>query len=172
MNGVKAMNRSETERLLRKVFDDTGDQPFRVALYQQALDEFRRKPAERPRSAFPALAATIAFIMTALLTLAVLLMNDKEITDMRTESLSTDQIVETSSWNDIMVTTSITPEEIVETKIKLSDADLLSDQELLGMFEGHPTALIQVGSENKKLIFLEPSDEVHFFGGLESDVDR
>ena len=164
------MKTTEKDKLLNDVLHDEGYAAFRAGLFDDTLAELRRQRAARRRRRLLALAAClpIAAGLYSLLapptppashpfsTVAVV----------RTVPLAEDQIVTSATMTAppmtarakvVFITTAAANVEVVQTVGQAMQ--LLTDQQLLDLFKGHPVALVTIGPGERRLVLLNEGEQ-------------
>ncbi len=164
------MKTTEKDKLLNDVLHDEGYAAFRAGLFDDTLAELRRQRAARRRRRLLALAAClpIAAGLYSLLapptppashpfsTVAVV----------RTVPLAEDQIVTSATMTAppttarakvVFVTTAAANIEVVQTAGQAMQ--MLTDQQLLDLFKGHPVALVTIGPGERRLVLLNDGEQ-------------
>jgi hypothetical protein len=162
------------ERLLTELLLHEDYAAFRARLLDKSLGEVRRRRWIRRGSQLLALAVCLAVM--AGLSLVVLRKPTHRPVKlpceiMRSVPLHREEIVTTAGLMATLVKTAPgaiarTGAEVVRTDPQSQAPELISDQQLLALFEGHPVALIDHGIGRKQLTFLNPNDEAVFVGEL------
>jgi hypothetical protein len=160
------------ERLLAELLAHEDYAAFRARLFDQGLGEVRRRRRIRRGGQLLALAACLGVMAT--LTLVALRKPplgpvNPPCEIVRSVPLQRGEIVTTTGSSAVLVNTApgafARPgAEILRTDPQAHRPDLISDQQLLALFEGHPLALFNQGIGTKQLRFLNPTDEAVFLG--------
>jgi hypothetical protein len=164
------MNRPK-EELLGELIAQEDYAAFRARLLEHGLGEVRRR--RRIRRAGQVLAMAACLVVMAGVSLVALRRPGLRPARLPCElvhsaPLRLGEIVTTTGLMTAPVTTTTSApaqiREIVRTDPLSQGPDLISDQQLLAFFEGHPLALVSQGIGSKQLRFLDPNDEAMFLG--------
>ena len=145
---------------------------FRASLLDHGLGEVRRRRRVHRAGQLLALAACLA-VMAGLALVAFRKPGHGQVRlpceRVRSVPLQRGEVVTTTGLMAARVETGPNASaqaavEIVRTDPQSPGPDLISDQQLLAFFQGHPLALINPGAGTKQLRFLNPNDEAVFLG--------
>jgi hypothetical protein len=160
------------EQLLAELIGHEDYAAFRARLLDHGLGEVRRRRDIRRAGQLSALAACLVVI--AGLALVALRRPGSGPVKLpcdivRSVSLQRGEIVATTGLMAARVNTALGASseagaEIVRTDPVSQAPDVISDQQLLTLFQGHPVALLGQGMGAKQLRFLDPNDEAVFLG--------
>ncbi len=160
------------EQLLTELIAHEDYAAFRARLLDHGLREVRRR--RRIRRAGQVLAVAACLVVMAGLSWVALrrpglrpVRLPREL--VRSAPLQRGEIVTTTGWLAAPVATTTGASapigaDIVRTDPQSQGPDLISDQQLLAFFQGHPLALVNPGIGTKQLQFLNPIDEADFVG--------
>ena len=173
----------EHDQLLKDIFNGEEDSEFWKSLNQQTSIALRRKRLFRRGKQVLILAVTLLIPASLLFFLnspspisSPSVEPEKNSTAqniLRSHPLAKNQVIITKASQvnmirtqrqDSFLITQAYPVKIIKTDPEANIVKKISDQELLAMFEGHPTALVEADDHTKKLIFLNPEDKALFFG--------
>ena len=164
--------KTHREQLLGELIAHEDYAAFRARLLEHGLGEVRRR--RRIRRAGQILALAAGVVVMAGLSLVTLRKPGPEPVErtceiVRSIPLQHEQIVISKGLaagrvNTALGASSEAGAEIVRTDSESQEPDLISDQQLLTLFQGHPVALLRQGMGAKQLRFLDPNDEAVFLG--------
>jgi hypothetical protein len=168
--------KDKQDRLLQDLIRNPGYEAFRAELWQTTMGEVRRRRWERTRNRYLAVAACL-FLSGLLFTWWEWqprggVRRPNAVAVVRSQPLREAQIVRTSAgridvvatqpWEYPSMPLAPSPLGIVQTEFKPGAVLRLSDQELLELFRGHPTALVSLDGGGEQLVFLDAADEAQF----------
>ena len=161
------MKTTEKDRLLKDVLHDEGYAAFRAGLFDDTLAELRRQRAARRRRRLLALAAClpIAAGLYSLLAPPTLPASHpfSTVAVVRTLPLAEDQVVNTATMRPrpmeaqvVFVKTAAANIEVVQTAGQA--VQMLTDQQLLDLFNGQPVALVTISPGERRLVLLNDGE--------------
>ncbi len=171
--------KTDHEILLRDVLQDENYTQGRQAIYQASLRELRRRRWATTRRQLLALAATLLLVgvlflpffrrspstppATPTIPIAILRSVSMPASQIiRTGSRAPNQMLHTVLDSSQILAGSPAFPELIQTQNP--PVEIVSDQGLLGLFTGHPVALLPVKPGAKQLWFFNPDDQAQFFG--------
>ena len=163
------------ERLLTFVLEDQNYTTFRKALLENALGSLRRRKWEQRRNRFLALAACFVALAGALLFKVAWppfgTSGKTGLQIVRSTPLGQESVITTAGFmaalapgREVGPVVVHAPVVWIRTAPSISEVEVLTDEQLLATFAGHPVGLIKTGEGRKQLWFLEPADEAVFVG--------
>jgi len=162
--------RADQRRLLEDVLSETLSPDFADELLAQTLKEAGRRCRYR---AFRRGAACLgaAAVVAGMLLVGVFLKVRGRVAVVATEAacpvvhttaLTSDQLVQTRLLAAVAPVTTFVSVNVVTTTPTSGGYRRLGDAELLALLMRHPAALVRLGAQPEKLIFLDPSDSDEF----------
>ena len=164
------MKTTEKDQLLNDVLHDEGYDAFRAGLFDDTLAQLRRQRAARRRRPLLALAAClpIAAGLYALLAPSTPPVSHpvSAVDVVRTVPLAEDRIVTTAMMTAppttaqakvVFVTTAAANIEVVQTAGQAMQ--MLTDQQLLDLFNGQPVALVTISPGERRLVLLNDGEQ-------------
>jgi hypothetical protein len=164
------MKTTEKDRLLHDVLHDEGYAAFRAGLFDDTLTELRRQRAAGRRHRLLALAACLAAAAGLYSLLAPPTQLESHPTStvsvVRTVPLAEAHIVTTATMTPsamtaqakvVFVTTAAASFEVVQTAEQTMQ--VLTDQQLLDLFNGQPVALVTISPGERRLVLLSGDEQ-------------
>jgi hypothetical protein len=164
------MKTNDKDRLLNEVLHDESYAAFRAGLFDDTLAELRRQRAVRSRRRLLALAASLAIAAGLYSLLAPptpsAIHPFSKVVVVHTMPLAEDQIVTSATIGPpptsaqakvVLVTTAAANIEVVPTASQA--IQMLTDQQLLDLFQGQPVALVTIRPGHRRLVLLNDGEQ-------------